>query len=184
MYVLTNNQTVLKFPYTIDELKNENPNTSFPVNLTTEVLAQHGVFPVVSTTATFDELTQIAELTGCSFNSSRNRWETAWTVRTKTQEELDKDFDVFHGVAVKKTRERLDEFAQTRDYDSILSACSYVNSTVPKFQAEGQYAIAARDQTWSTLYQILADIESGNRPRVSLFSDIEGELPTLTWPAV
>jgi len=39
----------------------------------------------------------------------------------------------------------LDAFAQTRNYDGILSAATYATSTVPKFQVEGQYAVEARD---------------------------------------
>lgn len=46
-------------------------------------------------------------------------------------------------------QERLDAFAQTRAYDGILSACSYVASSVPKFAAEGAYCVAARDATWA-----------------------------------
>lgn len=78
---------------------------------------------------------------------------------------------------------RLDAFAHTRNYDGILSACTYATSTVPKFQAEGQYCVEARDQTWATLYQIMAEVQAGTRPMPSGFADIEPELPTLTWPA-
>lgn len=77
---------------------------------------------------------------------------------------------------------RLDNFARTRNYDSILSAATYATSTISKFQAEGQYAILARDITWSKLYEILSSIEAGTRPIPSGYSDIEPELPVLTWP--
>ena len=77
---------------------------------------------------------------------------------------------------------RLDGFARTRNYDGILSACTYATSTVPKFQAEGQYCVNARDNTWSAAYQILADVQTGNRPMPSQPSDIFPELPELVWP--
>ncbi len=80
------------------------------------------------------------------------------------------------------TQQRLDDFARTRSYDGILSACTYATSTVPKFQAEGQYAVTARDTTWAKLYEMLAEVEAGTRPIPTSFSDIESELPTLTWP--
>lgn len=83
---------------------------------------------------------------------------------------------------VNSTQARLDTFARTRNYDGILSACTYVSSPVPKFQAEGQYCVQARDTTWATLYQILAEVEAGTRPAPTSFSDIESLLPPLAWP--
>lgn len=77
---------------------------------------------------------------------------------------------------------RLDDFARTRNYDGILSAATYATSTVPKFQAEGQYAVTARDATWAAAYQILAEVQAGTRPMPSRPSDIFPELPVLAWP--
>lgn len=77
---------------------------------------------------------------------------------------------------------RLDDFARTRNYDSILSACTYATSAVPKFAAEGQYCVAARDATWAAAYQILADIQAGKRPIPAQPSDIFDNLPVLEWP--
>ena len=57
-------------------------------------------------------------------------------------------------------QEHLDAFARTRNYDGILSAATYASSTVPKFQAEGQYAVEARDATWAKCYEILAAVEA------------------------
>lgn len=82
------------------------------------------------------------------------------------------------------TQARLDAFAKTKNYDGILSACTYATSTVAKFQAEGQYCVQMRDATWSKLYEIIAEVESGVRVPPTSFADIESELPTLTWPAV
>lgn len=84
---------------------------------------------------------------------------------------------------VNLTQKRLDDFARTRNYDNILSACTYATSTVPKFAAEGQYCVAARDNTWATLYQVLAEVEAGTRQIPSGYADIEPLLPVLEWPA-
>jgi len=84
---------------------------------------------------------------------------------------------------VQQTQSRLDAFARTRNYDGILSACTYATSTVPRFQTEGQYAVNARDATWATLYQIMAEVEAGQRPMPSGFADLEQDLPALEWPA-
>ena len=75
----------------------------------------------------------------------------------------------------------LDGFARTRNYDGILSAATYATSTVPKFQAEGQYAVEARDATWAKCYEILAAVEGGTRPMPTM-GELIAELPVLTWP--
>ena len=78
----------------------------------------------------------------------------------------------------------LDAFARTRNYDGILSATTYATSSVPKFLAEGQYAVEARDSTWATAYEILGAVLSGMRPMPESIDDVLADLPTLTWPEV
>lgn len=79
-------------------------------------------------------------------------------------------------------QERLDAFARTRNYDGILSACTYATSSVPKFATEGQYAVQARDATWAALYVLLAEVQSGTRPAPASFADVQPLLPVLEWP--
>lgn len=83
---------------------------------------------------------------------------------------------------VEATQKRLDDFARTRNYDGILSACTYSDSLVQKFRDEGQYCLAARDNTWAKLYEMLAEVQAGTRPVPSGYDDIEPELPQLVWP--
>jgi hypothetical protein len=80
------------------------------------------------------------------------------------------------------TQQRLDTFAKTRLYDGVLSLCTYATSPNPKFQAEGQYGVEARDATWATLYEIMEEVQAGTRPMPSGYADIESELPPLVWP--
>ena len=75
----------------------------------------------------------------------------------------------------------LDDFARTRNYDGILSAATYATSAVPKFKAEGQYAVEARDATWAKCYEILAAVGGGSRPMPTM-EELITELPVLTWP--
>lgn len=78
-------------------------------------------------------------------------------------------------------QQHLDTFAQTRNYDGILSACTYATSTAPEFAIEGQYAVEARDATWAKCYEIMAEVEAGTRPMPTL-DELLAELPVLTWP--
>lgn len=45
-YVLAPNQTVKAFPYSIEDLRRDNPNTSFPSNISDLELSSWDVFPV------------------------------------------------------------------------------------------------------------------------------------------
>lgn len=136
--------------------------------------------------------------------TNKGTWEQRWEVVSRFSEYTD-DQGFTHTVAqqeaaalavdlaartqalqagiVAATQLRLDEFAQTRNYDGILSACTYATSTVTKFQAEGQACVEARDATWATLYGLLAEVQAGTRPVPSSYADIEPLLPALVWPA-
>lgn len=108
--------------------------------------------------------------------------ERSYTAIPKTAEELEADKQALISGVMEQTQQRLDTFAKTRNYDGILSACTYATSTVPKFKAEGQYCVEARDATWAKLYQIMAEVEAGTRPMPSGFDDVAVELPMLVWP--
>lgn len=83
---------------------------------------------------------------------------------------------------VDQTMQRLNDFAATRNYGSILSLCTYATDPNPKFAVEGQYGVEIRSTTWSTLYTILDEITAGTRPMLNSFADIEPLLPVLQWP--
>jgi hypothetical protein len=93
-----------------------------------------------------------------------------------------KPIEQIQAEIVTDTQKRLDDFAKTRNYDGILSLCTYASSPNVKFQAEGQYGVDARDTTWTKLYQIFAEVEALTRPMPTSYADIESELPTLAWP--
>ena len=80
------------------------------------------------------------------------------------------------------TQKYLDDFARTRGYDSILSACTYAASSVEKFRTEGLYCVNLRDATWTKLYDILQEVLAGTRPLPTHFEDVLKDLPKLEWP--
>ena len=77
---------------------------------------------------------------------------------------------------------RIDEFAKARGYGSILSACSYTGSSVPRYANDAAHAIALRDAWWVALNNIMNDVLTGNRAEPTSFDDFEAELPQLIWP--
>lgn len=179
IYLRTHGAEV-KYPYTFFNLKEDNPNTSFPSNLSPEDLAEFDVFPVAYTQAPAVQPHQKAVQDEAP-TFVDGQWTLLWQVVDKTAQELEAESQRLQQTIVGQTQQRLDTFARTRNYDNILSAATYATSTIPKFAAEGQRAVDLRDQTWATLYQILADVQAGTRPMPTSFADIEPDLPELTW---
>lgn len=80
-------------------------------------------------------------------------------------------------------QKRLDDFARQREYDGIVSLCSYAGDPDPTLNAEGTLGVTKRSQTWVKMKQIRAQVLAGTRPMPTSFADIEADLPALTWPA-
>lgn len=80
-------------------------------------------------------------------------------------------------------QKRLDDFARTKTYDNMLSACTYATSTNPVFRSEGQYCVEARDSTWAAANAVLQTVMAGERP-IPTWEELEAELPELEWPLV
>lgn len=76
----------------------------------------------------------------------------------------------------------LDATARQRNYDGILSLCSYAASAHPKFGPEGLAGVAWRDAVWASCYSILADVQAGQRT-VPTADELMAELPAMAWPA-
>lgn len=182
-------------------LKSENPLTSYATPLDPTA---HGFVIYFSSpqpdhnpiTQTFRETTPVL--------TEKGRYEQAWEIVPRFTEYTDEQ-GVTHTVIEQEsaaiaadqaaavqslvrsitdaTQKRLDDFARTRNYDGILSACTYASSTVPMFAAEGQCAVNVRDATWAALYAIMAEVQAGARPMPAGFLDVEPDLPTMTWPS-
>lgn len=82
---------------------------------------------------------------------------------------------------VQTAQKHLDTTAQEREYDGILSLCTYATSLNDKFRAEGQAAVEWRDQVWEFCYQELTDVEAGIK-EVPSEDEFLSRLPSFTWP--
>lgn len=182
MYALIENDAVVQYPYGLGQLQQAYPDVSFPRN-DDEAYKPFGMYRVfTSHLPLYSDQTERLQEGTPEFNPEVQRWLQSWQVVPLTVEELQaKDKALYDGI-VSATQVRLDTFAQSRGYDSILSACTYASSSVPKFTAEGQYCVDARDATWAKLLELLAEVQAGTRPRPSGYADVEPELPPLVWP--
>ncbi len=183
MHVKIVDGVIAKYPYSPTDLIRDTPQTSFPAGpLPDDLLAEFGVLAVKpSQTPATDRLTQRLAETVPAFIGGE--WVQQWEVIALSAEEQRVVAQQVEQEIVQATQARLDAFARTRNYDGIMSACTYATSPTPKFAAEGQYCVAQRDATWAKLYQMLAEVQAGTRPMPSSFADIEPELPALAWPA-
>lgn len=177
--------SVIEYPYFISTLKKENPNTSFPDNIEMDFasLAEYGVYKVYESARPYaNPLThKVVETLPVEQDG---RWVQDWAIVELNPLELNESLESIKRSIIDSVQQRLDTFARTREYDGIMSLCTYATSSVPKFSSEGQYGVDVRDATWIKLYEILDEINSGIRPIPSGYSDIEDELPTLSWPSI
>ena len=75
----------------------------------------------------------------------------------------------------------LNSTVQAKGYDSILSACSYAfDETDEVFAEEGKKALAFRSGVYRTCYNILAEVEAGERD-IPTEEELLAELPVLEW---
>lgn len=87
MYVLAPNQTVKTFPYSIDDLRRDNPGTSFPSVPSRETLAEWNVFPVIEEPAPkHDVITQNCNQLGPTLLAGR--WTLTWQVTSATPSQV------------------------------------------------------------------------------------------------
>ena len=180
MFALIKDNVVVQYPYSISTFRKDNPSVSLPLNPKKHQLEDQGIYEVAESIIPVAEISQIVEEKTPTLQDGV--WTRTWVIRDATEIELSMAKQKVKDDVVQATQLRLDTFAQTRGYDGILSAATYATSTVPKFQAEGQYCVEARDATWNKLYEMLAEVEAGTRPMPNSFADVEPELPVLNWP--
>ena len=106
MFIKTTNDQIDQYPYTVGDLRRENPNTSFPKNVPEATMAEYGMFPVGYEAAPeYDPLTHRLQ------HSSQPVLNDGKWVLTKTVVELTAaqiaDRDTAKGKEVRSQRDKL-----------------------------------------------------------------------------
>lgn len=135
MFALIEAGVVKQYPYGVGELKQANPNTSFPNQMSDAALEDFGVYRVYFDTPPAIEATQVLEEDNPVFASDAQRWTQVWRVRDMNAEEVQQRDDA-QAAQVRAERNRL---LVESDWTQVLDA--------------------AVDQTaWATYRQALRDI--------------------------
>jgi hypothetical protein len=93
MFALIQNGQVAQFPYSLADLQQANPNTSFPAN-DDAAYAEFGMLRVFnSTPPAYDENTQYLQQGTPVFDTEANRWAQVWQVVSLTAEEIQQRYD-------------------------------------------------------------------------------------------
>jgi len=80
MFVLAEDQAVVQFPYSFDQLRADNPNTSFPIPATTELLESWGVYEVVANKPDYNPETHALTALNPTWDADSEAWVEAWDV--------------------------------------------------------------------------------------------------------
>jgi hypothetical protein len=135
MYILAPNQTVEIFPYSIGDLRRDNPNTSFPRNPSDAVLADWNVFPVVEQLPPeYNPVNQ--NLNQLNPTLVDGQWLQTWAVTPASAEEI-----------AERLQRKEAEVRQQRN--ELLSACDWTQlpDSPADHEAWAAYRQALRDVT-------------------------------------
>lgn len=135
MYAKIENNVAVKWPYTKDDLRKDNPQTSFPSTIPDALLSDYGVVDVFIANQPQIDYTKNITQKPPVFNTEENRWENSWEVTDASEEEIQR-----------RTEQQSDRVRAERN--SLLSQCDWtqvddapVNKTV-----------------WATYRQALRDV--------------------------
>jgi hypothetical protein len=137
MHALIEDGAVKQYPYNIAQLKQANPNSSFPKNPGDDLLAEFGVQRVFFSTPPEATDVQILEEQTPVFDTEAQRWSQVWSVRDMTEDEISARNDAQAASVRSERNERL----AASDWTQVIDA--------PVDQA-----------TWATYRQDLRDITS------------------------
>ena len=107
-----------------------------------------------------------------------------WLNHSEVQTIEDKQVEAIASLKQSLTsavQKHMDDTAQQRNFDDILSLCTYATSAKPKFKAEGQAGVEWRDDVWLYCYAELDKVLAGERGTPTT-QELIDELPVFTWP--
>lgn len=113
MYVKITSGNVDQYPYTIGQLRRDNPNVSFPKQISDSLLQSYDVHEVsIDDLPSYDEKTQSVEQNAAP-TLVDGSWVLGWTVNEKTSEEISEYNEI---VSVNNRSVRNEKLSETDFY--------------------------------------------------------------------
>ena len=131
----------ITYPYTLDDLKRENSNVSFPISITNDILENFDVYPVQSVSVDDDYTKNIVEGTPIFSGSV---YIQTWNITDATEEEINT-----------KKEEKWIEIRDIRD--SLLAQSDWT-------QFQDSPITGSNLTEWQTYRQSLRDITNQSNP--------------------
>lgn len=154
MYVKITNGTVDTYPYSVGQLRRDNPNTSFPKQIPSEMLESYGVYTVVYTDMpSIDDRTQKVEQEATPTLVDGN-WTIGWTTTDKTAEEIQQWDDNIAAGNRSRRNSLLNESDWTQVADAPVDATAWAT-----------YRQALRDITSHANWPNLTDADWPTKPQ-------------------
>lgn len=156
MYVLIVNDAVAEYPYSIDKMRRDNPNVSFPAELTPVILRRFGVYTVLPQDQPGAEDYEIVVEVTPTWNGSR--WQQAFEVRQRS--------DMTPADTFEQLRRRRVEVVKTlrdaKEEDTALTPFGRIDTnekSAKRLNALQSTAVAAlvTGAPWQTISWTLAD---------------------------
>ena len=153
MHVKITNGNVDTYPYSVGQLRRDNPNTSFPKQIPDEMLESYGIYTVVYTDMpSIDDRTQKVEQDATP-SLVDGAWTIGWTTSSKTAEET----QAWDDSMASSNRGKRDSLLIQSDWTQVADAP--VDATV-----WATYRQALRDITDHSNWPNLADADWPTKP--------------------
>lgn len=138
MYAKIENNVAVKWPYTKDDLRKDNPQTSFPSIIPDEMMFDYGVVDVFIVNQPQIDYTKNITQNPPLFNTEESRWETTWEVTDASEDEIQRRTD---SKAASVRAERV----------NLLATCDWT-------QVDDSPLTNVQKASWATYRQSLRDI--------------------------
>lgn len=182
MYVLIKNDVVEKYPYTFQDLKNDNPNTSFSISPSENVLNNFNVYIVKDVEIPiYDRLFEkIIEKTPTK--TENGEWKKTWKIETCSENEIKINKTNIQNEYENVLRGIFNQKCKEKNYDNYITCCLRSGYVGP-FQKEGIAFSQWMDSCHVYLYKMLNDVELRLR-KIPSISEFTNELPVLNWDII